>query len=55
MKRHATGKQRGEEGKFSEPLNEAKSKIENRIQIKTESEYEGAVRGVKRQICRDGG
>lgn len=33
---------------MSEPLNEAKSKIENRIEIKTESEYEGAVRGVKR-------
>lgn len=56
MKRCATGKQRGEEGKLSEPLKEAKSKIENRIEIKTESEYEGEVRGVrKRQICRDSG
>lgn len=56
MKRHATGKQRGEEGKLSELLKEAKSKIENRIEKKTESEYEGEVRGVKkRQICRDSG
>lgn len=56
MKRHATGRQRVEEGELSELLNEAKSKIENRIEIKTESEYEGAVRGVKkRQICRDSG
>lgn len=41
---------------MSELLKEAKSKIENRIEIKTASEYEGEVRGVKkRQICRDGG
>lgn len=56
MKRHATGKYRGEEGKLSELLKEAKSKIENRIEIKTERDYEGEVRGVKkRQICRDSG
>lgn len=56
MKRHATGKYRGEEGKLSELLKKAKSKIENRIEIKTESDYEGEVRGVKkRQICRDSG
>lgn len=57
MKRHAaTGKHGGEEGKLSELLKKAKSKIENRIEIKTESDYEGEVRGVKqRQICRDSG
>lgn len=43
-------------GKLSQLLKEAKSKIENRIEIKTETEYEGEVRGVKkRQICRDSG